>query len=260
MSTGSLRRASRVFASLPILLFVVAAHAATLNFPPLTGRVVDAAHILPNDAVQRLDGLLAAHEKATGEQVVVVTLPSLQGTTIEDYGYQLGRSWGIGQKGKNTGALLIVAPKERKVRIEVGYGLEGTLTDARSKIIIEEIILPWFRQGRMDQGIVAGAAAVVSVLEGRAVTADRAVRPASRQASGTDWSWLFPLVLFGVFWLGARPMMLGYPPGYRRRGPWSSSGPWIVPGGGGGFGGGSGGGGFGGGGGSFGGGGASGGW
>ena len=261
MSARPLRRASRVLAALPILLLVVAAHAATLNFPPLSGRVVDAAHILPNDAVQRLDGLLAAHEKATREQVVVVTLPSLQGTTIEDYGYQLGRHWGIGQKGKNNGALLIVAPKERKVRIEVGYGLEGTLTDARSKMIIEEIILPWFRQGRMDQGIVAGTAAVVSVLEGRAVAADRAARPASRQASGPDWTWLIPLVLFGVFWMGARPMMLGYPPGYRRRGPWSRSGPWIIPGGGGGgFGGGSGGGGFGGGGGSFGGGGASGGW
>ena len=261
MSMRPLRRASRLLAALPILLFVVAAHAAALKFPPLSGRVVDAAHILPNDAVQRLDGLLAAHEKTTGEQVVVVTLPSLQDTTIEDYGVQLGRHWGIGQKGKNTGALLIVAPKERKVRIEVGYGLEGTLTDARSKIIIEEIILPWFRQGRMDQGIVAGTAAVVSVLEGRAVTADRAVRPAARQTSGVDWPWLIMVVLFGVFWLGARPMLAGYPPGYRRRGPWSRSGPWIIPGGGG-FGGGGGGsgGGFGGGGGSFGGGGASGGW
>ena len=75
--------------------------------------------------------MLAAHEHATGQQVVVVTLQSLQGYTIEDYGYQLGRYWGIGQKGKNTGAMLIVAPKEHKVRIEVGYGLEGTLTDAQ---------------------------------------------------------------------------------------------------------------------------------
>jgi uncharacterized protein len=260
MTVGPLRRAPGAIALLPILLLIAAAAHAALTFPPLAGRVVDAAHILDGDTVQRLGGLLAAHEQKSGQQVVVVTLPSLQGTTIEDYGYQLGRHWGIGQKDKNTGALLIVAPKERKVRIEVGYGLEGTLTDARSSVIIQQIILPWFRQGRTDQGIVAGTEAVLSVLEGRAVSADRAAPQARRGTSGADWTWLIPLVLFGVFWLGARPMMMGYPPGYRRRGPWSRSGPWIIPGGGGFGGGGSGGGGFSGGGGSFGGGGASGSW
>jgi uncharacterized protein len=265
MIVRSLRRVRSAIALLPVLLLIAAAAHAALTFPSLTGRVVDAAHILNGDTVRRLDGLLAAHEQKSGQQVVVVTLPSLQGTTIEDYGYQLGRHWGIGQKEKNTGALLIVAPKERKVRIEVGYGLEGTLTDARSSIIIQQIILPWFRQGRMDQGIVAGAVAVLSTLEGRAVSADRAApQQARRGTSGADWTWLIPLVLFGVFWLGARPMMMGYPPGYRRRGPWSRSGPWIIPGGGGfgggGFGGGGSGGGFSGGGGSFGGGGASGSW
>ena len=127
----------RAIAFVPVLLLAAAAHAA-LTFPALTGRVVDDAHILSPDTVQRLTGLLAAHEKSTGEQVVVVTLPSLQGTTIEDYGYQLGRYWGIGQKGKNTGALLIVAPKERKVRIEVGYGLEGAIPDATSERVIQE--------------------------------------------------------------------------------------------------------------------------
>lgn len=257
MSTKLLPRASLIVA-LPVLLLAFAAQAA-LKFPPLTGRVVDDAHILPSAAIQRLDGLLAEHEQKTSEQVVVVTLPSLQGTDIEDFGYQLGRYWGIGQKGKNNGALLIVAPKERKVRIEVGYGLEGTLTDARSKIIIEQIILPWFRQGRMDEGIVAGAAAIVSLLEGRNVTADRATRPAAHPAQGMDWPWLIMLGVFAFFWFAARASMMGYPPGYRRRRPWSGSGPWIIPGGG--FGGGSGGGGgFGGGGGSFGGGGASGSW
>ena len=86
--------------------------------------------------------MLARLERETGDQVVVVTVGSLQGYPIEDFGYQLGRHWGIGQQGKNTGAILIVAPNERKVRIEVGYGLEGQLTDAASRIIIEREILP----------------------------------------------------------------------------------------------------------------------
>ena len=100
--------------------------------------------------------MLAAHERATGQQVVVVTLDSLQGYSIEDYGYQLGRHWGIGQKGKNNGALLIVAPKEHKVRIEVGYGLEGTLTDATSRTIIQNYILPSFKRGDYNAGVVGG--------------------------------------------------------------------------------------------------------
>ena len=95
--------------------------------------------------------MLAAHERATGEQVVVVTLPSLQGFSIEDYGYQLGRYWGIGQKGKNTGAILIVAPKEHKVRIEVGYGLEGELTDAVSATIIQNYILSKLQARRLQR-------------------------------------------------------------------------------------------------------------
>src|SRR5208337_5482968 len=107
-----------------MLILASRALAAEPKFPPLTGRVVDDARVLDTWTQSELTDMLADHERATGEQVVVVTLDSLQGYSIEDYGYQLGRHWGIGQKGKNTGALLIVVPKERKVRIEVGYGLE----------------------------------------------------------------------------------------------------------------------------------------
>ena len=110
--------------------------------------------------------MLAAHERATGEQVVVVTLDSLQGFSIEDYGYQLGRYWGIGQKGKNTGAMLIVVPKEHKVRIEVGYGLEGTLTDATSRTIIESKILPSFKRGDFNAGVLAGTASILNAFGG----------------------------------------------------------------------------------------------
>src|SRR6185503_13746586 len=107
---------------------------------------------------------LADLEAKTGRQVVVVTLPSLQGYAIEDYGYQLGRAWGIGQKGQNNGALFIVAPSEHKVRIEVGYGLEPVLTDALSSIILQEKVLPKFRAGDVQGGVLDGAAALVQQL------------------------------------------------------------------------------------------------
>jgi uncharacterized protein len=142
--------------------------AAEPKFPALSGRVVDDAGVLTSSTQTELTDLLATHERATGEQVVVVTLASLQGFPIEDYGYQLGRYWGIGQKGKNTGAILIVAPKEHKVRIEVGYGLEGKLTDAISRTIIERDIVTNFRRGDFNAGVVAGTASILKVLGGDA--------------------------------------------------------------------------------------------
>src|SRR5581483_12117480 len=111
-----------------------------------------------------LTGKLADLEAKTGRQVVVVTLASLQGDDIEDYGYQLGRAWGIGQKGQNNGALFIVAPSEHKVRIEVGYGLEPVLTDALSSVILQEKVLPKFRAGDVQGGVVDGTAAIVQQL------------------------------------------------------------------------------------------------
>ncbi len=146
-----------------IVLAALPAHAKD-DFPPLTGRVVDAAHVIDANTAVRLDAMLAAHEKKTTDQIVVVTLPSLHGDDIADLGYRLGRAWGIGQKGKNNGALLIVAPNERKVRIEVGYGLEGTLTDAASSLIIQNVILPHFKAGDMPGGIAAGAQAMLATL------------------------------------------------------------------------------------------------
>src|SRR5208282_3735051 len=128
--------------------------------------VVDDAGVLDAWTQSELSDMLATHEGATGEQVVVVTLPSLQGYSIEDFGYQLGRHWGIGQKGKNNGVLLIVAPKEHKVRIEVGYGLEGELTDAICATIIQNYILPSFKRGDFNAGILAGATSMLSVLGG----------------------------------------------------------------------------------------------
>ena len=140
------------------------AQAAKIDFPLLTGRVVDGAGLLDARAVQLLTAELQDQEQKTGQQVVVATLKSLQGQAIEDYGYQLGRAWGIGQKDKDTGVILLVAPSEHKVRIEVGYGMEGTLTDAKASDIINEVILPRFKAGQMQQGVLDGASAILSVL------------------------------------------------------------------------------------------------
>jgi uncharacterized protein len=159
-------------ALLSILAFVALffAHfpAAAIDFPPLSGRVVDEAGILNKPTREALTGKLADLEAKTTDQLVVVTLKSLQGTSIEDFGVQLGRAWQIGQKDKNNGVLLIVVPSERRVRIEVGYGLEGTLTDAISRVIIENAIIPRFRADDFAGGVTRGVDDIIQVLAGDA--------------------------------------------------------------------------------------------
>jgi len=249
---------SRLFPAVLILLLtlITAARAAEPNYPALTGRVVDEAGVLSASTKSGLTEMLAQHERTSGgQQVVVVTLKSLQGLAIEDFGYQLGRHWGIGQKDKNTGALLIVAPNEHKVRIEVGYGLEGTLTDALSRTIIERDITPAFKRGDLNGGVLAGTAAIIRVLGGDASAV--AAPPADPQ-----WRGALPILPFAIniiFVLFFLMLFMRH-----RRGFWGFPGPYVggfggFGGSGGGFGGG-GGGGFSGGGGSFGGGGASGSW
>jgi uncharacterized protein len=154
---------SSVFLGFIVLVFA-AASVLALTFPALTGRVVDEAGILDPASKAALEQKLADFEAKTTGQLVVVTLKSLQGTSIEDYGYQLGRYWQIGQKDKNTGALLIIAPNERKVRIEVGYGFEGTLTDAVSKLIIENAIVPRLRVNDFAGGINRGVDDIIQAV------------------------------------------------------------------------------------------------
>ena len=149
-----------------VLLLGLVASQATLSFPALTSRVVDDAAILSPSTRDTLTSLLAEHERQTSNQVVVVTLKSLQGTSIEQYGYQLGRAWGIGTKARNNGALLIVSPTTHDVRIEVGYGLEGILTDAQSTLIIQNVMLPSFRKGDYDGGVMNGTITMLQALGG----------------------------------------------------------------------------------------------
>ncbi|BFM21856.1 TPM domain-containing protein [Gilvimarinus japonicus] len=223
------------------------------EFPELTGRVVDRAQMLSPEVEARLSQMLQAHEQASTEQVVVVTLANLQGYPIEDYGYQLGRHWGIGQKDKDNGALLIVAKEERKIRIEVGYGLEGRLTDAQSSVIIDSVITPAFRQGDFQAGIVKGTAAMVKVLGGEPMAMPRGQPTrAAQEKPNVIVAALFLIVISVLLLFGGRG----------GRGGTALIGAALLGAamGGGRGGGGFGGGGFSGGGGGFGGGGASGGW
>jgi uncharacterized protein len=252
-----MRLPAAVFAFLCLILPATAApdSPATPNFPKLTGRVVDDANILSQTTKDDLTQKLAALEQKTSRQLVVVTIPSLQGYEISDYGYQLGRAWGIGQAKLNNGILLIVAPTEHKVRIEVGYGLEPIVTDALSEVIIQTQILPKFRGGDFNGGVEAGVDALVQQLsldtsdaEKRAAAAEQH-QPQGDQGGGGLGGFIIPLFIFIAI--------------FRVFGGWGLL-PFLFMGGGrgggGGWSGGSGGGWSGGGGGSFGGGGASGSW
>ena len=126
------------------------------DIPALSGRVVDQAGVLSPAAKRELETALAAHENNTTNQLVIVTTRSLGGKAIEEYSLELGRRWGIGQKGKDNGALLVVAPNDKQVRIEVGYGLEGVLTDALCGIIINRYVIPEFKKGDIEGGVKIG--------------------------------------------------------------------------------------------------------
>ncbi|MDE8653265.1 TPM domain-containing protein [Novosphingobium sp. H3SJ31-1] len=236
------------------------------EFPKLTGRVVDVANIIPDDQEARLTQKLADLEAQSRRQLVIATVPSLQGYEISDYGYQLGRAWGLGDKERNDGALLLVAPAERKVRIEVGYGLEPVLTDGLSSLIIANDIVPRFKAGDMAGGIEAGTDAIIHQL---ALPPAEAQKVAQQAEAAPEEGDLFPLLIFGfiIIFFVIVPILRATMGGSRQRYQGSGVGPivlWSVldalshasssSGGGGG------GGGFSGGGGSFGGGGASGSW
>lgn len=238
------------------------------KFPELTGRIVDEAGIIKYEDRQALDAELAALEAKSTDQVVVATVKSLQGYEIEEYGYRLGRKWGIGQKGKDNGVILIVAPNERKVRIEVGRRLEPILPDGLAGSIVRGRILPAFRRGDFSGGVRAGVKDIIGVLTGDGEAVKERAK-GGLPGPGVDYT---GLVIFAI-WIGiflfivymqmrqARQMpgSLGQ---QRRRGS-NDGNVVILPGGfGGGWGSGGGGdsGGWSGGGGDFGGGGSSGSW
>ena len=249
---------------LALAVFAMPALAAAPVFPALSGRVVDKANLLTPAVETDLTGKLESLEKSTGRQLVVVTLPDLGGLEIEDYGYRLGRAWGLGDAKADNGALLIVAPNQRAVRIEVGYGLEPFLTDALSSVIINSAILPKFKAGDMQGGIVAGTDGLIQQLTLPVGEARAQVKAAETPASSGSGVLFFvlPLMFFVIIViLRLLDRRVGRRSGLGAALPWillnaassggrSGGGGWSSGGGGG----------FSGGGGSFGGGGATGRW
>lgn len=171
--------------------------AAALEVPPLTGRIVDNAHLLPADRAASLSAEMAAHEARTGNQVALLTLPSLEGEPLEEFSHRVARTWRLGHKGVDNGVLILVVPGDRKIRIEVGYGLEDTLTDAKSSRIIREEMAPRFRNGDFSGGIAAGVKAVLGTIEGTYTAPARKTVPAGNNIESA-FGMFFVAVVVGI--------------------------------------------------------------
>jgi len=194
---------------LALVAFVVFGAA---DVPYLTGRVVDNAEILQPATRERISALSKAHEDRTTDQIVVLTVPTLDGESVEEYAVRVFASWKLGQKGKDNGVLVLVAPQDRKMRIEVGYGLEGTLTDVAASRIIRNVMTPAFRANNFDEGVAAGVAAIVAQLEGQKLEGANAgtsanladttsARKSSFEFEGPDLPW-YMRILLGCFIFG----------------------------------------------------------
>ncbi len=226
-------------------MIVCGAAAIALDVPPLTGRIVDAGHLLPPDVSASLTAELEAHEARTGNQVVLLTLPSLEGQPLEEFSHRVATTWKLGRKGTDNGVLLLVVPGDRKIRIEVGYGLEGVLTDAVTSRIIRHEIVPRFKAGDFPGGITAGLHAILGTIEGGVLSFLMALSTGLLLALLASVAAVIGILALSAIFRGR------HSPGGGFAGGWSEGG----------FGGGfSGGGSFSGGGGDFGGGGASGDW
>lgn len=206
------------------LAVCIPAHA--LDVPPLTGRVVDVAHALPPAVLEQLSADLQAHEAKTSNQVAVLIIPSLEGEPLFDLSHRVATAWKLGRKGTDNGVLFLVAIKDRKVRLEVGYGLEGVLTDARSAQIIRNEIVPKFRAGDIPGGITAGVQAILKTIEGTYTAPER---PSASPSSGDAFGNTVFAVILGVI-IGLLLSRV-----HRVLGPLAGGGlsflaaPWVVP-------------------------------
>jgi uncharacterized protein len=188
------------------MLLLAAVPAVAVDVPYLTGRVVDNAEILKPATREGVAALAKAHEDKTTDQIAVLTLPTLGGESVEEFAVRVFEAWKLGQKGKDNGVLLIVAPQDRKIRIEVGYGLEGTLSDVAASRIIRNVMTPAFKSGDFDRGIEDGVKAIVAQLEGQTATsgttasfADTSVAGGARRSTfkfeGPDMPWHMRILL-----------------------------------------------------------------
>ena len=193
---GLMRRVRAAVLMAGLLLALGGNHPAeALEVPPLTGRIVDLAHVLPSAVREQLSAELHAHEAKTTNQVAVLIIPSLEGEPLFDLSHRVATSWQLGRKGTDNGVLLLIAIKDRKIRLEVGYGLEGVLTDAKSAQIIRHEIVPRFRAGDIPGGIAAGVQAVLQTIEG---TYSAPERPVTSSPSGDAFDKTIFAVILGV--------------------------------------------------------------
>lgn len=191
------------------LLLSTAQSVKGAEIPYLTGRVNDNARIMSDSTRKSLSAFLKDHEARTTNQVVLLTIPSLDGESIEDYSNRVFNEWKLGQKGKDNGILVVVVPGERRMRIEVGYGLEASMTDLTAGRIIDEVMVPRFREGDFNKGITDGVKAVVSVLDGNELPETTSQNVADNSSENTDLSGLenpdlswTERILFGAFIFG----------------------------------------------------------
>ena len=192
---GAANHLAFVVFAVALLLYLASTVAFAFNFPQLTGRVVDQANVMSPQARSDMEAKLKDLEDKSSIQLVVATVKSLEGSDIETYANELFRNWKLGEAKKNNGVLLLVAPNEHKVRIEVGYGLEGTLTDALSSVIISSAIIPRFKANDFSGGIERGVDGIMSVLSGD--TADWQPKPEVRaEDPGKLFNQLFPILFF----------------------------------------------------------------
>jgi uncharacterized protein len=219
---------TRFLAVLWLVFLAVAAPASAQTFPKLTGRVVDQANLLTPQQEADLTAKSEALEKQTSRQFVVATVNSLEDRTIEDYGYRLGRHWGIGREKEDDGVILLVAPNEKKVRIETGYGAEGFLPDILAGRMIRDDILPRFREGDMAGGIMAGADAIIRQMSLTPEQAQESANEAAAQEQSRDeggpgflpiifWGMVIGFVLLSFARRAAGRRYLGGAPAWRRR-------------------------------------------
>jgi uncharacterized protein len=189
-----------------LCLTVLLPHAvAALEVPPLKGRVNDYGNVLSPEAENQIEILLKDLETTDSTQVVVLTIPSLEGDSLEDFSMRVAELWQIGHKGLDNGGILLIARDDRKVRIEVGYGLEGRLTDLTAGRIIRDRIVPEFRAGRFDQGVLNGVLAVTEVVRGEFQTR---AQPTAASGKGDFMPFLL-IFVFMVFTMGRVSRLLG---------------------------------------------------
>lgn len=211
--------------ALAVAAFSFAASAFALDVPPLTGRVVDLAHALPNSTVESLTAQLAAHEGRSSNQVAVLIIPSLEGEPLEAFSHRVATSWKLGKNGTDNGVLLLLAVGDRKIRIEVGYGLEGVLTDIRSAHIIRNEIVPRLRAGDVAGGVTNGINAIVRTIEGTYQATEQTTPQPEHDVAGQIVVAVMVGLLVGLLFANV----------HRFVGPMAGAGvsillaPWLVP-------------------------------